>query len=101
MIDIFPAGADMLSLVLLVYYALDEPFSIFWLIATRQVTEKIKEIHHLVECEKKHTATTEYHTTVLFVCLKTLYRGKCKVLSNIRNFSVYFAQFSSIIFLWR
>ena len=45
MIDIFPAGADMLSLVLLVYYALDEPFSIFWLIATRQVTEKYNKIN--------------------------------------------------------
>ena len=51
MIDIFPAGADML----VVYYALDEPFSIFWLIATRQVTEKIKEIHHLVECVNENS----------------------------------------------
>ena len=48
MIDIFPAGADMLVM----YYALDEPFSIFWLIATRQVTEKIKKYITLLKAQR-------------------------------------------------
>ena len=58
MIDIFPAGADML----VVHHALDEPFSIFWLIATRQVTEKIKEIHHLVECVNENNTVLATET---------------------------------------
>ena len=83
MIDIFPAGADML----VVYHALDEPFSIFWLIATRQVTEKIKEIHHLVECVNENNTvlatetlrqyisnctnrvTLTFHTFIMQLCL--------------------------------